>query len=88
MFTATAILWTVHKHGALTTRRGAGGTEKEFVKNIADCPIIFGQDCAFFLGVLQIFIIVSKLVDSWVELETETLHFLATQTSLKQKALA
>ena len=86
MFTATAILWTVHKHGALTTRRGAGGTEKEFVKIIADCPIIFGQDCIFFLGVLQIFIIVSKLVDSWVELET--LHFLATQTSLKQKALA
>jgi len=35
MFTATAILWTVHKHGALTTLRGAGGTEKEFVKNIA-----------------------------------------------------
>lgn len=54
------------------------GTVKEFVKNIADCPIIFGHDCTFFLGVLQIFIIVSKLVDSWVELETETLHFLAT----------
>ena len=45
MFTATGILKTVHKHGALTTLRGAGGgVEKEFLKNIADCPIIFGQD--------------------------------------------
>ena len=44
MFTATGILKTVHKHGALTTLPGAGGVEKEFLKNIADCPIIFGQD--------------------------------------------
>ena len=51
---------------------GQGGQRKSLLKNIADCPIIFGQDCTFFLGVLKIFIIVSELVDSWVELETKT----------------
>ena len=45
MLILTGILRTLHKHSSVTTLRGGGRKDKEFDINVANCPIIFGQDC-------------------------------------------
>ena len=47
MLKVAGILRTVHKHSSVTTLRRGGGAEKDCEKYVANCPIIFDQDCSY-----------------------------------------